>query len=74
MSQYYLKRCGHQELGSIGVDGRANRGRYLLTSMDENVLSFFPPLSTAQLNDCALLPIIPFYSGEKGVLQLCLSQ
>lgn len=65
MSTYYLKKCGHQELGSIGQDGHPNRGRYLLTSMNENVLSFFPPLSTTQLNDCALLPIIPLYSGEK---------
>jgi len=65
MSTYYLKKCGHQELGSIGQDGRPNRGRYLLTSMNENVLSFFPPLSTTQLNDCALLPVIPLYSGEK---------
>lgn len=60
--RYYLKRCGFQELGSI-KDGRAQRGRYLLTSMD--TLDFFPPLSTAQLNDSALLPIIPLYSGKK---------
>lgn len=65
MSEYYLKKCCHQELGSVGSDGRPRRGRYLLTSMDETVLSFFPPLSTAQLNDSALLPIIPLYSGEK---------
>ena len=65
MSEYYLKKCGHQELGSVGANGRANRGRYLLTSMDQNVLSFFPPLSVAQLNDCALLPIVPLFSGEK---------
>lgn len=63
--KYYLKKCGHQELGSVGLDGVTHRGRYLLTSMDENVLSFFPPLSTAQLNDSALLPIIPLYSGKK---------
>ena len=65
MSEYYLKRCGYQELGSIGADGKAHRGRYLLTSMNESVLSFFPPLSRTQKNDSALLPIIPLYSGEK---------
>ena len=65
MSFYYLKKCGHQELGSVVADGRPNRGRYLLTSMNEDVLSFFPPLSRTQLNDSALLPIVPLYSGEK---------
>ncbi len=65
MSEYYLKKCGHQELGSIGVSGKPNRGRYLLTSMNEDVLSFFPPLSTTQLNDSTIIPIIPLYSGEK---------
>ena len=63
--KYYLKKCGHQELGSVGADGVAHRGRYLLTSMDDSVMSLFPPLSTAQLNDSALLPIIPLYSGKK---------
>lgn len=63
--KYYLKKCGHQELGSVGADGVAHRGRYLLTSMDEVVMSFFPPLSTAQVNDSALLPIIPLYSNKK---------
>ncbi len=63
--KYYLKKCGYQELGSIGADGKPQRGRYLLTSMDENVLSMFPALSTAQMNDSALLPIIPLYSGKK---------
>jgi len=63
--KYYLKRCGFQELGSVGIDGKVNRGRYLLTSMNEEVLSFFPPLSITQLNDYALLPVIPLYSGKK---------
>lgn len=62
---YYLKKCGFQELGSVGADGRPKRGRYLLTSMDEAILSFFPPLSRAQLNDSALLPVIPLYSFQK---------
>ena len=63
--KYYLKKCGHQELGSVGADGKPHRGRYLLTSKSEEILSFFPPLSTAQLNDSALLPIVPLYSGKK---------
>lgn len=63
--RYYLKKCTHQELGSVGTDGKAQRGRYLLTSMNESVLSMFPPLSTAQLNDSALLQIIPLYLGKK---------
>jgi hypothetical protein len=60
--RYFLKRCGHQELGSV-KNGKAQRGRYLFVSMD--TLDFFPPLSTAQLNDSALLPIIPLYLGKK---------
>lgn len=63
--KYYLKKCGHQELGSVGADGKPQRGRYLLTSMNENVLNMFPALSTTQLNDSALLPVIPLYSGKK---------
>lgn len=62
--KYYLKKCGHQELGSV-KDGKAQRGRYLLTSMNEKVLSMFPPLSTSQLNDSAIIPIIPLYSNKK---------
>lgn len=62
---YYLKRCGHQELGSVGTNGSPQRGRYLLTSMNDEVLRLFPPLSRFQLNDSALLPIVPLYSGKK---------
>lgn len=62
---YYLKRCGHQELGSIGPDGRPQRGRYLLTSMNSDVLNIFPPLSKTQLNDSALLPIFSLISQKK---------
>lgn len=62
--KYYLKKCGFQELGSI-KNGRPQRGRYLLTSMNKEVLTMFPPLSETQLNDSALLPIIPLYSGKK---------
>lgn len=63
--KYYLKRCGFQELGSVGIDGKPKRGRYLLTSKDETVLSFFPKLSKKILNDYAIIPIIPLYTGNK---------
>ncbi len=62
--RYYLKKCGFQELGSV-KNGKAQRGRYLLTSMSNEVLGMFPPLSESQLNDSALLPVIPLYSGKK---------
>lgn len=64
MVKYYLKKCGFQELGSV-KNGKPQRGRYLLTSMSKEVLAMFPPLSETQLNDSALLPIIPLYSGKK---------
>lgn len=63
--KYYLKKCTKQELGSVGADGVSNRGRYLYTSINEAVQSMFPPLSVAQLNDSALLPVIPLYSAQK---------
>lgn len=63
--KYYLKKCGFQELGSVGDDGKAKRGRYLMTSMNADVLAFFPPLSKDILNDTAVLPIIPLYTGKK---------
>lgn len=62
--KYYLKKCGFQELGSV-KNGKAQRGRYLLTSMSKEVLAMFPPLSETQLNDSAILPVIPLYSGKK---------
>lgn len=63
-TRYYLKKCGHQELGSIKND-KAQRGRYLFTSKNKEVLEMFPPLSETQLNDSAILPVIPLYSGKK---------
>jgi len=61
---YFLKKCGFQELGSVS-DGKASRGRYLLISKDNRVLPMFPPLSGTQLNDSAVIPIIPLYSNKK---------
>lgn len=34
--KYYLKRLGHQELGSV-KNGKAQRGRYIYISKDKNV-------------------------------------
>ena len=62
---YYLKKLGHQELGSIGDDGRPQRGRYIYISSDVSVLSFFPPLTTQEKNDNALLAVLPLYAGNK---------
>lgn len=59
--QYYLKKLGHQEMGSIGVNGQPSRGRYIYISKNEAVLQFFPPLSQHITNDSSLLPIIPLY-------------
>ena len=62
---YFLKCCGFQELGSVGEDGKAKRGRYLMSSQNDVVVDFFPPLSIEIPNDTALLPIIPLYSRLK---------
>ena len=43
--RYFLKCCGFQELGSVGEDGKAKRGRYLMSSQNDAVVDFFPPLS-----------------------------
>ena len=61
--RYLLKRCGSQELGSMGTSQRPNRGQYLLIS--KKVLEFFPPLSITQLNDYCLVPIYPLYCDDK---------
>lgn len=63
--KYFLKRCGFQELGSIGEDGKPKRGRYLLSSHFSEVVSLFPPLSREIPNDTAVLPIIPLYTRKK---------
>lgn len=63
--KYFLKKCGFQELGSVGEDGKAKRGRYLMTSMNEEVLDFFPKLSKDIPNDNALLLMLPLYTRLK---------
>ena len=56
--KYYFKRLGHQELGSV-KNGKAQRGRYIYISKDENVVDIFPPLSKTVTNDSSVIPIIP---------------
>lgn len=58
--KYYLKRLGHQELGSV-KNGKAQRGRYIYISKDDRVLDIFPPLSKTVTNDSSVIPIIPLY-------------
>lgn len=64
--KYYLKRLGHQELGSV-TNGRAHRGRYIYISKDDQVLDIFPPLSKTVTNDSSVIPVIPLYEkpGKK---------
>lgn len=59
--EYYLKRLGNQELGSV-KNGRAQRGRYIYISKEDRVLEFFPPLSKTVTNDSSVIPIIPLYT------------
>ena len=60
---FYIKKLQFQELGSPKPDGSVSRGRYMLVSKKND--GFFPPLSTTELNDAILLPIIPPNSDEK---------
>lgn len=59
--QYYIKKLGKQELGSIGTDGKVHRGRYIYISKEIEVLKMFPPLSQTQTNDSSYIAIIPLY-------------
>lgn len=63
--KYLLKRCGHQELGSMNASLKPQRGQYLLMAMKEEVLSFFPPLSQTQQNDFRLVSVCPLYTNNK---------
>ena len=63
--KYLLKKCCHQELGSMKSSKRPSRGQYLLVSKSEEALSLFPPLSTTRQNDFRLVPIYPLYVNDK---------
>ena len=62
---FYLKKLGHQELGSVTEDRGPQRGRYILISKKVIRESFFPQLSTVQTNDNAILPIISMELNRK---------
>ena len=61
---YLLKRCGHQELGSMDATLTPQRGQYLLMANRSEVLSFFPPLSTTTQNDFRLVLLYPVYTRD----------
>ena len=63
--RYLLKRCGHQELGSMGLSVGPQRGQYLLMAIKPEVLSFFPPLSETRQNDFRLVAFYPVYTHDK---------
>ena len=62
--RYLLKKCGYQELGSMGPSSRPSRGQYLYIAKNDAVLSFFPPLSKTQLNDSKLVSFYPLYAHD----------
>ena len=65
MGKFYLKKLGHNELGSV-VEGRGpQRGRFLLISKKAVSQGFFPTLSTVQTNDNAILPVINMNLNKK---------
>ena len=63
--RYLLKRCCHQELGSMGMSGVPQRGQYLLMAMKPEVLSFFPPLSETRQNDFRMVSFFPVYTNDE---------
>lgn len=62
---FYLKKLGHQELGSVTDEKGPQRGRYILISKKVIGDNFFPQLSTVQTNDNAILPIISMELNRK---------
>lgn len=63
MATYYLHRVGIQEMGSIGPDGKPQRGRYFFVSKSAG--DFFPHLSSVVMNDKCFITIIPLREGEQ---------
>lgn len=63
MAEYYLHKVGSQEMGSIGADGKAQRGRYFFISKIAG--DFFPHLSSVVMNDKAFINIVPLRGDEE---------
>lgn len=62
---YYIKKLGHQELGSVTEEKGPQRGRYLLVSKKAISDDFFPKLSVTQTNDNVIVPIISMELNKK---------
>lgn len=59
---YIIKQLGSQELGSQSErGGQAKRGRYMLMSKEQAVLSMFPVLSATRANDSDVISLHPLY-------------
>lgn len=69
MAEYYLHKAGFQELGSIGSDGKPQRGRYFLVS--KKCLDFFPHLSSVIMNDSILLTVISMFPDRQSEKVVC---
>lgn len=63
--EYYIKKLGHQEMGSIGENGKPSRGRYIYISKNNDVLRFFPPMSERVVNDNVVIPIVSVTLNKK---------
>ena len=67
---YFIKKLGHQELGSTSNTDKASRGKYIYISKTKSVLDFFPPLSKDIKNDKTLIKIRPIYQNT-GEIREC---
>lgn len=65
MGKFYLKKLGHNELGSVTEGRGPQRGRFLLISKKAVSQGLFPTLSAIQTNDNAILPVINMDLNKK---------
>ena len=48
--EYYIKKLGHQELGSIKEDGRPSRGRYIKKKKNKEMIKFQEEYQMVEMN------------------------